>query len=273
MIKITILTTNNHIYANKIIKHLLNEPSFKIVNILESTTLYSNKNSFNGLMYYLKVSGFGYVLPQMVKVLLFKIGTFIATSLKLGDDGSIFYSYYRKTKGKRIKHVKVADINDPVLIKKLKKVKTDLFVSVYFNQLLKKDVLCIPPLGVINIHPAYLPKNRGMSPTFWVLANKEKETGVSVHFINRAVDEGNILGRRRIMISKEDTEASMYWKCTNAGIPLLTTVIRKITSNSIRGIKQKKIEGSYFSIPTKTAVKQFRKNKRKFYTFSQLFSE
>ena len=44
-------------------------------------------------------------------------------------------------------------------------------------------MLDIPPLGTLNLHTALLPKYRGLMPSFWVLKNEEKETGVSVFLI------------------------------------------------------------------------------------------
>ena len=60
----------------------------------------------------------------------------------------------------------------------------DLVISINASQKFKSEILALPRLGCINVHGALLPRYRGRLPSFWVLANGEKETGTTVHFMN-----------------------------------------------------------------------------------------
>ena len=84
-------------------------------------------------------------------------------------------------------------INSPENLKILSDLKADLFVSIGGNQVFKRALLDIPSQGTINLHTALLPKYRGLMPSFWVLKNQEKYTGVSVFFVDEGIDSGPIV--------------------------------------------------------------------------------
>lgn len=102
------------------------------------------------------------------------------------------------------------DVNEPSLIQAFKALRPDLIVSVNFNQILKHPLIELPPKGCINIHAGLLPKYRGRAPLNWAIINGESCTGVTVHFIDKGVDSGDILLQWQVTIRKEDTIAQVY---------------------------------------------------------------
>jgi len=150
--------------------------------------------------------------------------------------------------------------------------KPDLFVSVFFNQIFKEPLLAVAKKDTINLHPAYLPKYRGISPTFWVLANGEAFGGVSVHRIpNASIDAGSILAQVKVPIVTSDTEFSLYRRCVATGIPILKHVLAAYAKNlRLRGKPNNNAVSSYYSLPTKKDVARFLKRGRKFITLSEL---
>ena len=91
-------------------------------------------------------------------------------------------------------------INSEESLSTLRSLDVDLFISITGNQIFKKPLLEIPRLGTLNLHTALLPKYRGLMPSFWVLKNKEKQTGVSVFFVDEGIDSGPILVQKTINI-------------------------------------------------------------------------
>ena len=79
------------------------------------------------------------------------------------------------------------NINEISFQKKLKKYNCDLFVSMSFDQIFKKETFNIPNKGTINCHAGKLPLYRGRNILNWALINGESEFGITVHFI----DEGD----------------------------------------------------------------------------------
>ncbi len=74
----------------------------------------------------------------------------------------------------------------------LKSLAPDLIVVVSFGQILPSTTLEIPSIGCLNIHPSLLPKYRGAAPLQRVLMNGEKETGVTIMWMNERLDAVDI---------------------------------------------------------------------------------
>lgn len=80
-------------------------------------------------------------------------------------------------------------------------------IDVIINQsqnILKDEILSIPRIGVINRHNSLLPKNRGRLTPFWVLYKGKKETGISIHFVTKQLDAGDITVQKRFPNEKKD---------------------------------------------------------------------
>jgi len=97
-------------------------------------------------------------------------------------------------------------------IQLLYKHSPDLILMATFKQVLKENILGLPPLGVVNFHPSLLPSYRGPCPTNAVLINDEKSTGISIHYVTEEIDEGNILLQRSIAISETDNDGRLRQK-------------------------------------------------------------
>lgn len=269
--KIVIFTAKNHIYANRVVKELLFSKVFEVVEIIESDVIYRESNNLHSLIKYIKISGLNYVFYQMLKVYFFKFYSMIYTLFphRHKNINHPFFSYHALAKDFKIPIYREKNINRREVFNLLAKKEPDIFVSVLFNQIIKDMILSIPKSGTINLHPALLTSYRGVSPVFWVLANGEAKTGVSIHKIdNLKIDEGEILAQKEILISSLDTEHSLYWRCVEEGSILLRKVIEKISKGqSINFVPNNNIVSNYFSLPTKEAVKKFKKNGKKFFTF------
>lgn len=258
--------------ANYIIKHLLSMHDLNIVAIVESDAVYPGKGKWQSLIFMIRKSGLQYVGSQIIKFLYFHIGSTLYGFFPGNKPSHILYSYHEITKTKHIPILLEKNINTQTFITTMQSLKPDLFVSIFFNQIFKKNVLSLPKRGTINLHPAYLPSYRGLSPTFWVLANGEHHTGITVHRIDsEAIDAGQILGQIRIPILAQDTEYSLYWRCVRMGVPLLEDIITSIDRNKRNHAKpDSRVKPSYFSLPKKSDVNRFCARGRKFLTLRQL---
>lgn len=90
-----------------------------------------------------------------------------------------------------------------------------LNIDVIVNQsqnILKKEIIDLPNIGIINRHNALLPRNRGRLTPFWVLTKREQETGVSIHFVTGQLDAGDIIVQKRFPVEKNDTFNSLVKK-------------------------------------------------------------
>lgn len=88
--------------------------------------------------------------------------------------------------------------NSPEMIGWIASLKPELIVIFSMSQLLNEDILRLPSLGVINLHPSYLPAYRGANPDFWQYYDMEMEPGVTVHYVDKREDSGDIIFQERL---------------------------------------------------------------------------
>ena len=74
-------------------------------------------------------------------------------------------------------------MKDEEVIDKIKEVNPDLIVVVAYGKILPKEIIDIPKYGIINVHSSLLPKYRGASPIHSAILNGDKESGVSIMYI------------------------------------------------------------------------------------------
>jgi methionyl-tRNA formyltransferase len=111
-------------------------------------------------------------------------------------------------------------------IELLRQLSPDLIMMVTFKQILRENVIQLPPLGVINFHPSLLPRYRGPCPTNAALLNDEKITGVTIHYATEALDEGNILLQKAMIIEEEDTDGQLRNKLARLAGEMTPEVVR-----------------------------------------------
>ncbi len=146
---------------------------------------------------------------------------------------------------------------------KIKAFSPDLLISIAGNQIFKLPLIELAPKGCLNLHTALLPKYRGLMPSFWVLKNNEKETGVSVFFVDEGIDSGPILVQKRVEIgNKSQSELIEFTK--KLGMDAILESIQKIEKDNYNLIPNPEAEMTYFSFPTKADVKEFLKAGKRF---------
>ncbi len=80
--------------------------------------------------------------------------------------------------------------------------KPDLIVVTAYSQIIPKEILDIPQIGAIGIHPSLLPKYRGSSPIQTAILNGDKETGISLYLMDEKIDHGKIFAQEKKEIDK-----------------------------------------------------------------------
>lgn len=128
-------------------------------------------------------------------------------------------------------------INHPETIKQIKALEPDVLVSVMFGYILKQEILSAAKYGAVNLHPAYLPYNRGAHPNVWSIVD-ETPAGVTLHMIDEKVDRGKILTRKRVEILPTDTGKSLYQRLENEAYNLFIATWPKLVTGEIKPRRQ-----------------------------------
>ncbi|MCK6551562.1 hypothetical protein L6R52_37365 [Myxococcota bacterium] len=132
---------------------------------------------------------------------------------------------YERAKKGRALAVAPRDVAHPVFLRRLATFAPDLVVVGTFPKKLPPELLAIPKLAAINVHASLLPRYRGALPEFWVIRDGEPESGLSVHHMTDALDEGRVLAQARFPLSMDETLLSLSAKLTREGPGLLLGVL------------------------------------------------
>ena len=121
------------------------------------------------------------------------------------------------------------------VLQKLNAFQPDLIVLAGFLLKLPESIIESYPNKIINIHPALLPKYGGkgmygMNVHKAVVENKEKETGISIHFVNENYDEGNIIFQKTVTLTETDSPESIAKKIHELEQRYFPEVIEKLLS-------------------------------------------
>ena len=142
----------------------------------------------------------------------------------------------------KIDYLHHVDVNSSEFFEKASTYKCDLFVSMSFNQIFRDKIINLPKQKTINCHAGKLPFYRGRNVLNWVLINDEKDFGITVHFVDKGIDTGDIILQRSFEIKANDTYRDLlelaYIECAE----ILYDSIKLMQNGSTKAIKQSEID-------------------------------
>jgi methionyl-tRNA formyltransferase len=131
------------------------------------------------------------------------------------------------------------DINSTLFLNELRKISPDLLVNWGYGQIFKKELLEVPRIGVLNLHPGLLPAGRGSGALVGEVWNSQKEIGQTIHFMDEHIDKGRIVHSRSFQISGYEYQDEINNRLQEGAVDFYITAIKK----AIAGEKGKKVEG------------------------------
>jgi methionyl-tRNA formyltransferase len=256
--KIFIVTMDDPVYTIPFFKEVIDYRYKDIVGVAVASgdrlKLFKNRSKFKYIVSLFLIMGVWNFTKNSIKTIFFKIGIFLSKRFKYVESPSVL-SYAQK---KELKTYNIESPNDTTFLEELKKIQPDVIIN-QSQHILKKDFLTIPSIGVINRHNALLPKNRGRLTPFWVLFNNEKETGVSIHFIDEGIDSGDIIVQEKFEVLPKDNFNSIARKNYSIAGKAMLKALNLLESGNYTLIKNDKTLASYNSTPTLSEAISFRK--------------
>ena len=146
-------------------------------------------------------------------------------------------------------------MKDSELIKKIKDLDPDLIVVVAYGKILPREIIEIPKYGIINVHSSLLPKYRGASPIHSAILNGEKETGVSIMYIEEGLDSGDVILMESCEITETDTLGTLHDKLKVIGAELLGKAITLIEKEEVTSTPQDHTKATFVKPITKEEEK------------------
>lgn len=132
---------------------------------------------------------------------------------------------------------------EPAGVDLLRSLDLDYIIGVHFPYIVPDEVLEIPRIGVLNLHPALLPHNRGWHTPSWAILD-ETPIGATLHFMDSGLDTGDIVAQIELEIRPEDTAHTLYGRLLELEVELFRSAWPLLASGSPPRQKQSLDEGS-----------------------------
>lgn len=136
-------------------------------------------------------------------------------------------------------------INHSQEMERLIELQPDLMITAAFGQFLPTKLLAAAKIAAINVHASLLPKYRGGAPVHYAVINGDKETGVTIMYMVKKMDAGDIIAQKKVAITKQDDTGSMFDKLSLAGRDLLMATLPHLVAGDVHPIAQKADEVTF----------------------------
>ena len=135
--------------------------------------------------------------------------------------------------------------SDPAFLARLRALAPDVGVVVAYGHILKPDLLGLPRLGMINLHPSLLPELRGAAPVEWAILNGLRQTGVTIMRMEEGLDSGPILLQIPHDIDPEETGGELAEHLSEMGAQALVEVLALYQTNGLEPHPQDHARATY----------------------------
>lgn len=122
-----------------------------------------------------------------------------------------------------------SELNTAAGLTRLRELELDFALSVHFPELIRQPSLDAVRLEWLNLHPAYLPYNRGWHTSSWAIL-EGTPAGATIHVMVEDVDAGPILAQERVDVLPDDTADSLYQRLLSAEGELLRATWPRIAA-------------------------------------------
>jgi len=120
----------------------------------------------------------------------------------------------------------------------LEGMEVDYIFGIHFPYIIPSEFLQLPQVGFLNLHPAYLPFNKGWHTPSWAIIDGTKY-GATLHFMSENLDEGDIIHQKELLIAPDDTANTLYAKALELEKEVFYEAFPNLLSLEPKSMKQK----------------------------------
>jgi len=266
------------LYSLLMLNYLVCERNVKLAGVILTATYIKRMTinfSFPESAYILmRKSGFWYGIYMMFNVKCaylittawWVVGLFTGKKRTFKTFGQLFREH-------SIPVLKSKDINNEEAVNFMNNVGANLIVSSYNNQILRYRTCKKFKHGAVGIHNSYLPDFGGLDAAFQGLYHGVRETGVTVHLIDKGIDTGKIIYQEKIPIEPGDTVFSLNIRQWLRGTELIPQVLDMYRNGTVDTKEQdkEKVKYPYESFPKREKVRELMKNGKRCIRLRDIF--
>lgn len=134
--------------------------------------------------------------------------------------------------------------NSKYTYREIKKLEPDIIFCFGWSEILEMNLLELPPKGVIGVHPAKLPYNRGRHPLIWALFLGLDKSAVTFFKMDKEADTGDIISQKEFNITYSDDARSLYNKIKRVSSSQIKEFLPKLKNDLIDYKNQDKNVGN-----------------------------
>lgn len=124
-------------------------------------------------------------------------------------------------------------------------INPDIIITCAYGQIIPEELINHPKLGCINVHASLLPRLRGGAPIHHAIIDNEKETGITIMYMDKNMDTGDIISTSSYTINKSDTMGSLHDILKIMGRDLLLKTLPSIINQTNNRIAQDSTKATY----------------------------
>ena len=127
----------------------------------------------------------------------------------------------------------------------------ELIVVAAYGKILPEEILHTPKYGSINVHSSLLPKYRGAAPINWAILNGETETGVSIMYMAKELDAGDVIIQKKTPIGAEENAQELTMRLAKLGAEALSETVTALADGTASRTPQDEEQQTYVSMLSK----------------------
>ena len=180
------------------------------------------------------------------------VGVFRYENTSLSKWRLFFHDFFKSSpdftliKKYKLHEIKFKSANSEEFKKEVLKLNADVILVGTWGEKLRKDIINLPTIACINVHPSFLPKYRGPNPYLQAILNKETKSGITFHLMDEKFDNGAILSQKCIEIFPNDTSKELKARTVYQARLLCAETLKKLEYGMIIPITQDNNKATYF---------------------------
>jgi methionyl-tRNA formyltransferase len=153
---------------------------------------------------------------------------------KQADEDQFFRSNEYILKRKNVLCCNKMQLHSSFVVNTIRNLQPDVGF-VFGAPVLREEIFSLPKFGCVNIHTGLVDHYRGVDSTYWALYdNRPDLIGSTLHFINKGIDTGGVIGTKRVWADLNDTPKTLFYKSCKVGFDLLADNLYNITNNTVK---------------------------------------
>lgn len=257
-----IFCTAPSIYSDVVLQELIRSSQLQLVGVVASTRILRKKGwAWWDTVRLVHKTGLRYATYLWMITTLYRL----LHRLLLPDDP--VRQYLRKN---RVPVHATRNINNNSGVAFIQSLKPDLLLSAHFNQLIGTELLDLPSVACLNIHPGRLPQYKGVDPAIYALDRGEQQLGVALHVQDAGFDTGTVLATAKAEVAAGDTLFSVNTRLFKQGAGLLLDYLAE-HGTTLEGTPQEP-DATYDSWPDSALVGRLRRSGRRLIGVSPFLS-